>query len=129
MNLEYIQARILMSLHAFVHHDHRLGWIGAGECFRLVQLLRLHELDDTQQVGQPNQYGDSNWIHVEERRRAFWMSYCMDILVSKRGDWPLTLHEHVVTFCDSSMLSAFLSVSNQLLERNTIAYARRKLPK
>ncbi|KAH8889990.1 hypothetical protein GQ53DRAFT_747810 [Thozetella sp. PMI_491] len=95
LSIEYVQARILMSIHDFMHRSHRQGWLSAGQCFRIVQLMGLHRLDDPLQPPRPD--SRDGWIHLEEKRRAFWMAYCVDVLVSKRGMWPLTLHEHVRT--------------------------------
>ncbi|RYO87187.1 hypothetical protein DL763_006465 [Monosporascus cannonballus] len=93
MSIEYVQARILMSIHDFVHRSHHQAWISAGQCFRIVQLMRLDQLDDPLQPEKAN--NRDRWLQLEEKRRAFWMAYCLDVLASKRGQWPLTLHEHL----------------------------------
>lgn len=96
MDVEYVQAGILMTIYEFTHRNHHQGWMTAGHCFRLVQLMRLHKLDSPE-PGQETIDGDGKqWIQQEEKRRAFWMAYCIDVLASKRGQYPLTLHEHVV---------------------------------
>ncbi|KAK2601893.1 hypothetical protein QQS21_004580 [Conoideocrella luteorostrata] len=81
-SIEYVQARILMSIHDFVHRSHCQGWISAGQCFRIVQLMRLHQLDDPLQPEKPHEH--DGWIHLEEKRRAFWMAYCLDVLRATR---------------------------------------------
>ncbi|KAG8166065.1 hypothetical protein KVR01_004617 [Diaporthe batatas] len=97
MDIEYVQAGILMAIHEFTHRSHHQGWMSAGHCFRLVQLMRLHELDSPGQSPERREGGGKQWIRREEKRRAFWMAYCVDVLASKRGQFPLTLHEHVRT--------------------------------
>lgn len=85
-----------MTIHEFTHRSHHEGWMTAGHCFRLVQLMRLHELDSPGQSPERRNSDGKEWIRREEKRRAFWMAYCVDVLASKRGQFPLTLHEHVV---------------------------------
>lgn len=96
MDIEYVQAGILMTIHEFTHRSHHQGWMTAGHCFRLVQLMRLHELDSPGRSPERCDGDGKEWIRKEEKRRAFWMAYCVDVLASKRGQFPLTLHEHVV---------------------------------
>lgn len=92
------QAWVLVVTFEYMKAHHRRAWLSAGRAFRLVQALRYHEID-TPTEGQDHsspRYGDL--IDVEERRRVFWMTYLLDHLISMRGDWPVTLNEHVVGF-------------------------------
>jgi hypothetical protein len=93
IHIEQIQAWILITYYEFLRSNYRRGWVSAGRVFRLVQLLRLHEID-----------GPSSCLglfpedpHVwEEKRWTFWVAYCLDRLVSLSHGLPLTLNEEVV---------------------------------
>jgi hypothetical protein len=98
-DIEHAQARILLLIYDFMRTNHQRGWISAGRCFRLVQLMRLYELDASEVVAKRNSVPDpESWIITEEKRRTFWMAYCLDRFISIRRDWPLTLNEHVVSY-------------------------------
>jgi hypothetical protein len=71
---------------------HRSAWMSAGRAFRLVQLMRLHEIDSPTKLPVP----EADLIETEEKRRVFWMAYFLDHLLSMRNNWPITLNEHVV---------------------------------
>lgn len=66
--------------------------MSAGRAFRLVQLMRLHEIDSPTKAP----VADADLIETEEKRRVFWMAYFLDHLFSMRNNWPITLNEHVV---------------------------------
>ena len=89
-DIEQVQALILLAIYEFMRTDYRRGWMTAGRAFRLVQLMRLHEIDA------PNRIAiQMDWIEMEEKR-TFWMAYSLDRFISIRKGWPLTLNEQVV---------------------------------
>ena len=90
-DIEQVQAWILLAIYEFMRRDYRRGWMSAGRAFRLIQLMRLHEIDVPTCI--PMQI---DWIEAEEKRRTFWMAYSLDRFVSIRNGWPLTLSEQVV---------------------------------
>jgi hypothetical protein len=100
IELEHLQACLLLAIYEFMHSYDRRGWMRAGYAFRLVQLMRLFELDTTTDILAPN-----DWVEVEEKRRTFWVAFCLDRFLSIRNKWPLTLIEHLV--------NSLLSVSCQ----------------
>jgi hypothetical protein len=94
LEVEQVQAFILIATYESMKAYHQLAWMSAGRAFRLVQLMRLHEIDS------PSTWlaaADNNFVEVEEKRRAFWMAYFLDHLFSMRNNWPITLNEHVVS--------------------------------
>ena len=94
IDIEHVQAWILLAIYEFMRTDYRRGWMSAGRAFRLIQLMRLYEIDVPNSI--PMQ---SDWIEMEEKRRTFWVAYSMDRFVSIRDGWPLTLSEQVVSLC------------------------------
>lgn len=57
--------------------------------------------------------GDEDLIAIEEKRRAFWVAYCLDRFISVHNELPLTLNEEVVS----------LKVSQPVLVTNTLTLA------
>ncbi|KAK1765988.1 pyrimidine pathway regulatory protein 1 [Phialemonium atrogriseum] len=91
--VEQAQAWLLITFYEFLRTNYRRGWISAGRTFRLIQLLRLHDIDS------PNggaAISGQDWITLEVKRRIFWVAYCLDRFISVRNEWPLTLHEEVI---------------------------------
>jgi hypothetical protein len=97
-DIEHVQARVLLLIYDFMRFNHQRGWISAGRCFRLLQLMRLYELDSPENVAKRNNAIEpESWVRTEEKRRTFWMAYSLDRFISLRNDWPLTLSEQVVS--------------------------------
>ncbi|KGO36756.1 Transcription factor, fungi [Penicillium expansum] len=92
VDTEEIQAWILIATYESMRTFHRSAWMSAGRAFRLVQLMRLHEIDSP--TNPP--VADADLIETEEKRRVFWMAYFLDHLLSMRNNWPITLNEHVI---------------------------------
>jgi hypothetical protein len=55
--------------------------------------MRLFELD----TPSASILTPSEWVEVEEKRRTFWVAFCLDRFLSIRNRWPLTLIEHLVS--------------------------------
>ena len=92
--LEYVQAWILITHYEFVKVNYRRGWLSAGRVFRLVQLLKLYEVDSPSQWN--FQDDQANAVDLEERRRTFWVAYCLDRFASVGEGAPTTLSEEMV---------------------------------
>jgi hypothetical protein len=94
LEIEQVQAWILLVLYEVTRsHSHR-GWISAGRAFRLVQLMRLFEIDGTDGILSLSTTED--WVTQEEKRRTFWMAYLLDRFIRVQNRLPLTLNEQVV---------------------------------
>ncbi|KAJ5953915.1 hypothetical protein N7501_008194 [Penicillium viridicatum] len=87
--IEYVQACILILYYDQMKKSFRRGWTSAGRCIRAIQLMRLFEVDRPQ-----HKVESGDWIQKEEKRRAFWVVYSLDIFISLQGEWPLSLLEH-----------------------------------
>ncbi|GKZ25831.1 hypothetical protein AbraIFM66951_002832 [Aspergillus brasiliensis] len=92
------QAWVLLVVFESMRTYHRQAWMSAGSAFRFVQAMHYHEIDslDDGKRGPAYAQRDDDFIEVEERRRVFWMAYFLDHIISMRGDWPITLNEHVI---------------------------------
>lgn len=69
------------------------AWMSAGRAIRLAQMMGLHRLDgvgmDVKQCLPPPR----DWTEREERRRAFWMAFCIDRYASIGTGWPVLIDE------------------------------------
>lgn len=90
-DIEHIQAWLLLAIHEFMFIDFRRGWISAGRAFRLIQLDWFRDIDASDTV-----IIQAHWIEMEQKRRTFWMAYCLDRFVSLRSGSPLTFDEQVI---------------------------------
>lgn len=96
-DIEHVQARVLLLVYEFMRTNHQRGCISAGRCFRLIQLMRLYEIDPPENVAK--RQGDAeleDWIKTECKRRTFWVAYSLDRFINMRHEWPLTLNEQDV---------------------------------
>lgn len=82
VDIEQVQAWILVAIYEFIRSDYNHGWISAGRCFRLVQRMKLFRVDTPDGM-----HAQGDWIETEEKRRAFWMAYSLDRFASIRNDW------------------------------------------
>ncbi|KAJ3481244.1 hypothetical protein NLG97_g7871 [Lecanicillium saksenae] len=92
-DLELVQAIILLSVYESARGFYDTAWMSAGRAFRMVQLMRLHEVDDEIQGLLMDQNDPTK---IEELRRAFWMAYLMDNMFAVRGNWPVALTDKMI---------------------------------
>lgn len=118
LEIEQVQAWILLVLYEVTRSHSRRGWISAGRAFRLVQLMRLFEIDGTGGILSSSTTED--WVMLEEKRRTFWMAYLLDRFISVQNGLPLTLNEQVVClqFTASGILGLY---TNSCLYRFSLA--------
>jgi hypothetical protein len=98
--LEQAQAWILVAVYEFVQRasSFRQAWNSVGRAIRLVQFMRLSETDLEDAVFDTPPYTETDpdsFIEKEERRRTFWMAFCLDRVACSLNGLPLTLGEPV----------------------------------
>lgn len=103
--LEHAQAWILIAVYEFMQAPFERAWISAGRAIRLVQLMRLNEIDKMSDLALE---GDS-FVEKEEKRRIFWMAFCLDRCSCVLEGLPLTLNEQEVSTRLPSSEEAFQS--------------------
>ncbi|CAO2650444.1 Nn.00g017360.m01.CDS01 [Neocucurbitaria sp. VM-36] len=93
ITLAHCQSWILTCTYEFKHMYFPRAWLSAGRAVRLAQMMQLHRLDgvglDVKQCLPP----PKDWTEREERRRTFWMSFCIDRYASIGTGWPMTIDE------------------------------------
>ncbi|KAL8722728.1 MAG: hypothetical protein Q9225_000840 [Loekoesia sp. 1 TL-2023] len=89
VSLQQAQAWTLLAIYELTCQDFRRGMMSAGRAFRLIQMMRLYELDAPTTSGtmQLEQYHgqltlqgpvQDDWVDVETKRRTFWLAYTID---------------------------------------------------
>lgn len=116
--IEQAQAWILLAIYEIMQVNYHRGWLSAGRAFRIVQLMKLHQVDV------PNEAIESNRSHVEveERRRTFWMAYSLDRIINLLNQMPLTLNEQVVGHHSISRHGLFMT--NRMTDSHSPAGSR-----
>lgn len=93
ITLGHCQAWVLMCSYEFKLMYFPRAWLSAGRACRLAQMMQLHRLDgsglDVKQCLPP----PKDWTEREERRRTFWMTFCVDRYASIGTGWPMTIEE------------------------------------
>ncbi|KAL8727425.1 MAG: hypothetical protein Q9181_005724 [Wetmoreana brouardii] len=93
VTVAHCQTWILMATFEFQHMYFPRAWSSVGRAVRLAMMIGLNRLDgiglDVKQVLPPPR----DWTDREERRRTFWMAYCVDRYASMGTGWPLAVDE------------------------------------
>ncbi|OQD90221.1 hypothetical protein PENSOL_c060G06651 [Penicillium solitum] len=93
--LQVAQAWLLLTHYEFRYMSYRRAWLTAGRAFRIIQLAKLHEIDRLNDVS-INMAHPEAWAEAEEKRRTYWLAYCLDRFLNISDEWPLSLHEEAL---------------------------------
>ncbi|KAK4235915.1 fungal-specific transcription factor domain-containing protein [Achaetomium macrosporum] len=95
---EHVQAWVLLAIYELMWVGFRRAWISAGRAFRLLQLdpTWSNEPEARVSTSPPDGGHTKGWVEAEERRRTFWMAYCLDRLISLQNGSPPTFSEKVL---------------------------------
>ncbi len=69
------------------------AWMSAGRAARLVLMMGLNRVDSVSADVKQSLPPPKDWTECEERRRAFWMAYCVDRYASMATGWPMSINE------------------------------------
>ncbi|KAL9038019.1 MAG: hypothetical protein Q9180_003390 [Flavoplaca navasiana] len=93
VSVAHCQTWILTSTYEFHMMFFPRAWSSVGRAGRLAMMMGLNRVDgmglDVKQVLPPPR----DWTEGEERRRAFWMAYCVDRYASMGTGWPVAMDE------------------------------------
>ncbi|KAF2747259.1 hypothetical protein M011DRAFT_467781 [Sporormia fimetaria CBS 119925] len=93
ITVAHCQAWIILCTFEFKQMYFPRAWLSAGRAVRLAQMMQLHRMDgvglDVKQCLAPCK----DWTEREERRRTFWMAFCVDRFASIGTGWPMTIDE------------------------------------
>ncbi|EFX05060.1 c6 zinc finger domain containing protein [Grosmannia clavigera kw1407] len=104
---ELAQAWTLLAIYELTCQDFHRGLMSAGRAFRLIQMMRLYELDAPQTT--PNMQLEQcpgivhlqdpvqeDWIDLESKRRTFWLAYTIDRFTSMVDGLHMFFDEHLI---------------------------------
>lgn len=98
VSLGHAQSWILLCAFEFKMMYFPRAWMSVGRACRMVLMMGLNRLDgggmDVKQCLPP----PADWTEREERRRTFWMAYCVDRYASIGTGWPMVIDERDVSF-------------------------------
>lgn len=93
ITIAHAQTWILLATYEFKMMFFPRAWMSSGRASRMTQMMGLHRLDgmglDVKQCLPPPR----DWTEREERRRTFWMSFCVDRYSSIGTGWPMVIEE------------------------------------
>ena len=108
ISIEQAQAWTLLAIYELTCQDFHRGMMSAGRAFRLIQMMRLYELDvpQTPPTMQLDQYQgqltlqgsiQDDWIDIEMKRRTFWLAYIIDRFTSMVDGLHMFFDERLVS--------------------------------
>ena len=98
VSLAHTQTWILIGAYEFKMMFFPRSWLSVGRAARMALMMGLNRIDgtgmDVKQCIPPAR----DWTELEERRRTFWMAYCVDRYASIGTGWPMSIDERDVGF-------------------------------
>ena len=96
VTLAHAQTWVLLSTYEFKLMYFPRAWMSCGRASRISLMMGLNRIDgigmDVKQCLPPPR----DWREREERRRTFWMAFCVDRYASIGTGWPMTIDERDV---------------------------------
>ncbi|KAB8237033.1 Zn(II)2Cys6 transcription factor [Aspergillus alliaceus] len=98
VSIAQCQSWSLIGYYEIKHALFPRAWLSVGKAIRIAQMLQLHRLDG---VGAKMKAAmlqpPKDWTDIEERRRVFWLIFCLDRFLSMGTGWPMTLDESQIS--------------------------------
>ncbi|RAL01004.1 putative C6 transcription factor Prf [Aspergillus ibericus CBS 121593] len=109
VTLAHCQTWVLITTYEFKMMFFPRAWLSAGKSARLAIMMGLNRLDgqgiDVKQTLLP----PKDWTEKEERRRVFWMAFCIDRYASVGTGWPVTIDERDISAYLPASEESFIS--------------------
>lgn len=93
VTLAHCQAWILMSIYELRMILIPRAWISIGKASSLSLTIGLNQLDGPSQEVKKCMPPPRDWVEGEERRRVFWMAFCIDQYASIARGRPMLIQE------------------------------------
>lgn len=109
ITIEEAQAWVLLAIYELTSEEYHRGMTSAGRAFRLIQMMRLYEIDAPQsppvsQVQDQDQWQlnlagsiQEDWIDLETKRRTFWLAFTIDRFTSMIDGLQMSFDERMVS--------------------------------
>jgi hypothetical protein len=126
------QAWILIGIYELKMMYYPRVWLSTGRAVRLAQMMGMHRLDGLSSDLKQTLLPPRDWIEKEERRRTFWMAFCMDRYATVGTGWPVAIDEGDVSrplvlrpsCCIKPLIMGIDSYSPTMLRRSIWARPR-----
>lgn len=96
LNVYHVQAWLLIALYEYKMMIFPQAFLTTSRATRLSQIMGLHRVDGPPVDAMQSMAWPIDWIDKEERRRTFWMAFCMDRYASVGTGWPMIIDERDV---------------------------------
>ncbi|KAB8201632.1 fungal transcription factor regulatory middle homology region [Aspergillus parasiticus SU-1] len=96
LSLPYCQTWLLIGTYEFRMMFFPRAWLSVGKAARLALMLGLNRLDGMGLEVKQSLPPARDWTEKEERRRVFWMAFCIDRFASVGTGWPVLIDERDV---------------------------------
>jgi hypothetical protein len=96
INVRHAQAWLLIAIYEVKMMHFPTAWLTTSRATRLVQMLGLHTLDGEERDAKQTLPPAIDFGEKEERRRTFWLAFCMDRYSSVGTGWPFIIDERDV---------------------------------
>ncbi|KAB8237959.1 Zn(II)2Cys6 transcription factor [Aspergillus alliaceus] len=93
LSLAHVQTWLLTTVYEYKMMFFPRAWLSCGKASRLAIMLGLHQVDKPNPQVKQCFIPASNWVEKEERRRAFWMTFCTDKIAVIGTGWPVGINE------------------------------------
>ncbi|AEO54258.1 hypothetical protein MYCTH_2296636 [Thermothelomyces thermophilus ATCC 42464] len=93
ISVAHAQTHVLLASYEFKWMYFPRAWMSTGSGVRLCQMIGLHRLDGSGLEVKQCLPPPRDWTEREERRRTFWMAFCLDRFASIGTGWPTMIDE------------------------------------
>ncbi|KAL5365651.1 fungal-specific transcription factor domain-containing protein [Aspergillus floccosus] len=93
VSLAHCQTWLLISSYEFRMMCFPRAWLSGGKASRLALMLGLNRVDGAVTEVKQSLPPPRDWTEKEERRRVFWMAFCVDRYASVGTGWPVLFDE------------------------------------
>lgn len=97
VSLAHVQAWALLGMYEFKNLWFPRAWLSVGRAARMTTMLGLNRVDREALDAKTCLPPPKDWIEQEERRRTFWITYCMDRYASLGTGWPHALDQRDIS--------------------------------
>lgn len=108
VSLAHCQTWLLISSYEFRMMFFPRAWLSCGKASRFALMLGLNRIDGAVTEVKQSLPPPRDWTEKEERRRVFWMAFCVDRYASVGTGWPVLFDERDITTNLPASEEAFL---------------------
>ncbi|KAJ5560329.1 hypothetical protein N7513_002728, partial [Penicillium frequentans] len=122
VTLSHCQAWILMSIYELRMVLLPRAWVSVGKASSLSLIIGLNQLDGPSQSVKMCMPPPKDWVEGEERRRVFWMAFCIDQYASIATGRPMLIdetdHDVLMALTDRTQIMTTLPAFEQSFLEN-----------